>query len=262
MKTKRVSLDDFEGHTHPASKLFRYIELRVVYEQTKGMKFNTPSMDLGGGDGYLSSILFDKPFDFNVDNGEAQDLHIAIEQKRYKKVLQESAEHMSLPDNSLRFVFSNSVIEHIPDVEAVLHEVSRTLKKGGVFVFTSPSDKFKEYLYFSDLLNRIGLGFLGNWYKEKRNNMLNHYHTYSHTKWTRLLKKHGLTVKKHHYYISHDTAKLWDKIAVETRLREVFDKNAQEHMYDKYRGEIINHCKYDQVTGSNGASVFILAVKE
>lgn len=78
MKTKPITLSDFKGHPHPASKLFRFIELQTIYERTKGKSFKGPSMDLGGGDGYLSSILFDKPFDYNVDNGEANDLHLSL----------------------------------------------------------------------------------------------------------------------------------------------------------------------------------------
>ncbi len=169
---------------------------------------------------------------------------------------------MSLPNNSLWFIFSNSVIEHIPDNEAVLREVSRTLKKGGAFVFTSPSDKFKEYLYVSNLLSSLGLSFLGNWYKEKRNKMLNHYHTYSHIVWTKKLKKHGLIVRKHAYYITKDAGMLWDKIALETKMRKLFDKNAEKKVYEKYKKEIAERYKKDRVKSDEGASLFIYAVKK
>lgn len=262
MKTKSVALDDLTFQTHPATKLFRSIELATVYKQTKNMKFKHPSMDLGGGDGYLTSLIFDDTFTYNVDNGEAKDVHISIRKKRYKKVLIESAEKTSIRSNALNFVFSNSVIEHIPDNEAVLSEVSRTLKKGGVFIFTSPSDKFKEYLWIPDILKSIGLGFLSSMYKNKRNQMLNHYHTYSHKTWTQKLKKHGLIVKKYAYYIELDNGKLWDKIAWETKLRALFDKNADKHVYEKYKDLIAERYKSDKVTGDRGASLFIYAVKK
>ncbi|MEN9327872.1 MAG: hypothetical protein RI947_680 [Candidatus Parcubacteria bacterium] len=261
MKTKLLAPKDFTDHPHPASKLFRSIELKAVYDNTKLQNFKKPSMDLGCGDGYLSSILFDDHFTYGIDNGEAHDVDIAIEKKLYDKVLIESAEKMSLPDNSLEFVFCNSVIEHIPDNEAVLSEVSRTLKKGGIFVFTSPSDKFKEYLYLSNLLSSIGLGFLGNIYKEKRNNMLNHYHTYGHKEWEKRLRRHGLTIKKYSYYITKKTNMLWDKIALETRVRGLFDKNAEDHMYEKYKDQINEAYKNDSVKDDNGASLFIWAEK-
>src|SRR5690348_834569 len=105
MKTRLVTIEDFKGHPHPASKLFRLIELQTVFKNTKRYVFKQPSMDLGGGDGYLSSILFDDRFTYSVDNNEANDVKVAIKNKRYKKVLIESADHMSLRSNSLNFVF-------------------------------------------------------------------------------------------------------------------------------------------------------------
>ena len=218
-------------------------------------------MDLGGGDGYLSSVLFNSKFTYNVDNGEAKDLHIAKRTKRYHHILLESAEQMSLKSHSLKFVFSNSVIEHIPDVDAVLSETARVLQKGGYFVFTSPSHNFKEYLYISSLLERWGLGVLAKIYKRMRNNMLNHYHNYSHTEWTRRLKKYGLRVEKYHYYISKETCMLWDHIAIETRLRAIIDKNAERTVFQKYKDRIESAIAQDHVTGTHGASVFILAKK-
>ncbi len=262
MKSKLVTPNDFPGHPHPASRLFRSIELKVVYDETKGVDFKGPSMDLGCGDGYLSSILFDDRFTYGIDNGEANDVDVAIEHKRYEHVLIESAEKMSLKDGSLNFVFCNSVIEHIPDNEAVLSEVGRTLRKGGIFIFTSPSDKFKEYLYLSNVLSSIGLGFLGNMYKERRNNMLNHYHTYGHEEWSKRLGRHGMKVKKHKYYIDKKCCMLWDKIALATRIRGLFDKQAEAHMWDTYKDQIMAQYKRDRVTDDRGASLFIWAEKE
>lgn len=262
MKTRFVTLSLLQLHHHPASKLFRTIELQNVYKNTKRMIFKQPSMDLGGGDGYLSSILFDSNFTYNVDNGEAKDLHVARRTKRYKKILVESAEKMSLKDRSVKFVFSNSVIEHIPDNEAVLKETSRVLVPGGVFIFTSPSHNFKHYLWLSSVLESIGLGLLGKLYREKRNKMLNHYHTYSHTSWTKRLKKYGLVVKKFDYYISHETCMLWDRIAWEVRLRALFDTEAQNRVFLRYKKKIEDAINQDNVKGTAGASLFIYAVKK
>lgn len=261
MKTRPVTLTTLKSHSHPASKLFRTIELQNIYKNTKHVNFKQPAMDLGGGDGYLSSILFDKKFDYNLDNGEAKDLHIAKRFRRYKKILVESAEKMSLKDGSLNFVFSNSVIEHIPDNDAVLKEVSRTLKKGGSFIFTSPSHNFKNYLWLSNILSYFGLSFLGKFYLELRNKRLNHYHTYSHQTWTAKLKKHGLIVKKYDYYISKKTCMLWDKIALEVRIQELFDKKAEERIFRKYKNVIESAINSDDVTNNQGASLFIWATK-
>lgn len=261
MKTRLVTVNDFKGHPHPASKLFRGIELQTIYSNTKGINFKQPSMDLGCGDGYLSSILFDDKFTYGVDNDEANEVSMAIKKKRYRKVLIENAESMSLPNGSVNFIFCNSVIEHIPDNNAVLSEVSRILKRKGDFVFTSPSDKFKEYLYLSNKLSPLGLDFLGRWYKEKRNKLLNHYHNYSHSQWVRKLKKYGLRVIKYDYYIDKKTNMFWDKLALEVRIRKIFDKDAEHKVFVKYKNKIIEYITSNDVKDTNGASLFIHAVK-
>lgn len=261
MKTRKVTPDELTLHPHPASKLWRSIELKTVYEMTKGETFRGQSLDLGGGDGYLSHLLFDKPLTYNVDNDEAREVEEAKASGRYKHVLKESAEHMSLASESLGLVFSNSVIEHIPDVEAVLSEVARTLKKNGVFLFTSPSDQFKNHLYISSKLSAFGLGYAAEKYAIARNAALNHYHTYSHAKWKNLLAKHGLKLVKHAYYIDPTTCMMWDKIALETRVRGLIDGNCQQHMWEKYQSLINTLYKKAHSSKKAGASVAIYAVK-
>ncbi|CAN5191907.1 class I SAM-dependent methyltransferase [soil metagenome] len=261
MKTKLLTPADLTEYKHPAIILFRSLELKCTYENTKNLNFKQPSMDLGSGDGYLASILFDEKFTYGIDNGEANDYQTAIDKKRYGKVLVESAEKMSLKNDSLNFIFCNSVIEHIPGNEAVLSEVSRTLKKGGAFVFTSPSDKFKEFLYVSNLLQRFSLEFMASRYKNYRQTMLNHYHTLSHEEWTKRLKKHNLKIINYDYYISKETCMLWDQIALQVRIQKLFDPQAEKELYKEYKKQINEIYVNDRVEGSNGASLFIHAVK-
>ena len=262
MKTQLLTPADLSEYKHPAIILFRSLELKCIYENTQNITFKQPSMDLGSGDGYLASILFDEKFTFGLDNGEAQDYEISIEKNRYEHVLLENAEKMSLPDNSLNFIFCNSVIEHIPNNKAVLHEVARTLKKGGSFVFTSPSDKFKEYLYVSQILQRCGMPIIANWYKNKRHAMLNHYHTLSHVEWSKRLKKNGLKVISYDYYISKESCMLWDKIALQVKVQSLIDKHAEESAFKEYQDTINEIYTHDTVEGTHGASLFIHAVKE
>ena len=250
MKTRLVKPEDLTEYTHPAIILFRSIELLATYENTKNLFFKKPSLDLGCGDGYLADLLFKEQFTYGLDNGEANDVNIAIEKKRYQKILIEDAQHMSLPDNTLNFIFCNSVIEHIPDNEAVLQEVSRTLKPGGDFVFTSPSHLFKEWLYINNPL-----------YIFLRQKMLNHYHTISLEEWTKRLKKHNMKIINHSYYITRETNQLWDQIALETRLSGLLNPNAEQISYQKYIKEILKLCQIDQINLTKGASLFIHAVK-
>lgn len=263
MKVKKTTLGQLKKlYTHPSAHLFRSIELKTVYQKTQGMSFKQPSLDLGSGDGKIAKILFDGQFTYGVDNGEANDYQESIKNRIYKKVLLESAEHMSLPDKSVNFVFSNSVIEHIPDNEAVLHEVGRILKKGGHFVFTSPSNLFREYLFGSHVLGKLGLSDLGRRYSKSRNDRLNHYHLYSHIEWSKKLRKHRMKLVDYGYYIPREALLLWDRMALEIVFNKaLFRKNIESSLGHKYAKKISVYYNSSQPDPDRGASVFIHAVK-
>lgn len=263
MKVKKTSIAQLKKlYKHPSAYLFRSIELKTIYQKTKGVQFKQPSLDLGSGDGKIAKILFDGQFTYGVDNGEANDYQESIKNKIYKKVLLESAEEMSLPDNSVNFVFSNSVIEHIPNNEAVLSEVSRILKKGGAFVFTSPSPFFRQYLWGSHLLKKVGFHTIGQQYSKARNDNLNHYHLYSHKEWTAKLKHHRLAVIDYGYYIPRDAMLMWDKMALQIVFsKKILRRNIEPAIaakYDRAIKQLYDNSEPDQL---QGASVFIHAVK-
>lgn len=261
MKIKPISFSALKQYHHPSAKLFRYLELKATYELVKDLSFKQPSLDLGCGDGYISSLLFDGQFSYGLDNNEAGDVQIAQEKKRYGKFLLEWAEDMSLKDKSLNFVFSNSVIEHIPPQEAVLKEVARVLKPGGRFLFTTPSNNFRNYLYVSTTLEKFGLSQIAQKYSEERNKRLNHYHLYSAAEWKKRLAKYGFKIERLTYCIPKQTLQLWDKMALEVLVRKLFDKEAEDTVYEKYESEIQFHLK-NQFDGEEGADLVICAVRK
>jgi SAM-dependent methyltransferase len=263
MKVKKTSLEDFAIiYNHPSAILFRAIELKTIYEKCKDLRFNHPSLDLGCGDGKIADLLFDEHFTYGVDNGEAKDVDQAIKNKIYQKVFLESAEKMSLPDNSVGFVFSNCVIEHIPDNEAVLSEVGRILKPEGKFVFTVPSHNYPDYLYLTNKFTSWGLGFLSKSYKYRRNKMLNQFHCYSVSDWQKKLEKHNLEIEKHKYYVSKGALMLWDKMALEIFFKRIVWPNFEKKAFDKYKSLIKEVYEKDDVKDNQGAGLFIQCVKK
>ena len=108
MKSKKTTVDQFTKiYSHPSAILFRAVEMRTIHQNLEGIEFSHPSLDLGCGDGKIAELIFDQPFTYGVDNGEAKDVGDAVESGRYEKIFLESAEKMSLPNDSVNFVFSN-----------------------------------------------------------------------------------------------------------------------------------------------------------
>lgn len=240
-----------EAFDHPSSALYRAIELRQIFEGCKDIEFKTPSLDIGCGDGKIAEILFDNEFTYGVDNGEANDYQIAIEKNRYEKVLLESAEKMSLPDKSVNFAFSNSVLEHIPDIDAVFKETSRVLTDGGYFVFTTPTKYFKKYL--SQSVNRL--------YSNFRNKALNHYHLQDHQFYKEMLKRYGFEVIKYSYSVSAETLKAWDRMALKIKFLKVFGINIETKLKEQEKKRITDLYNKDKISELEGANLLIISQK-
>lgn len=263
MRTKKVNINQLtKAYSHPSIILFRAIELRTIYENTKEVNFSHPSLDLGCGDGKIAKLLFDGQFTYGVDNGEAKDVDEAIKSKIYQKVFLESAEKMSLPDNSVNFVFSNCVLEHIPNNEAVLSETSRILKEGGSFIFTVPSHNFPNYLYLTNKLASWGLGFLSRFYKYQRNKMLNQFHVFSVSDWKNKLRKHNFKIVKYQYYVSKEALMLWDKTALEIFVKKIIWPNVWKKTTGKCK-KIIKRAYENEksIENDQGAGLFIHCIK-
>ena len=60
-------------------------------------------------------------------------------------------------DGSYRTIFSNSVLEHIPDLLPVLVEQHRLLAPGGNFYVTIPTDRWERASLLARSLHALGL---------------------------------------------------------------------------------------------------------
>jgi len=262
VKILETKLDDFlRLYSHPSAAFFRAVEAKALHSMCRKMDFDLPSLDLGCGDGTIASLLFDSRFTYGVDNGEAKDVQTAIDKKIYSKVFIESAEKMTILSESVGFVFSNCVIEHIPNVDAVLREVSRILKPGGRFLFTVPSHLFPDYLYLTNAFLSSGFAQLSRAYKYRRNKMLNQFHCYSVRDWDVLLRGKGLIVEASTYYMPKSGLMLWDKMALEFFFVRLLGKNAASRCFTKYKSAIISQYDHCDVAGENGAGLIICCRK-
>lgn len=261
-KIKKVSLSTLlRVYSHPSAALYRALELKQLYRACKGISFKGPSLDIGSGDGVISTLLFDHHFTYGVDNGEANDYLESIKHKRYSKVFLESADKMSLTDNSVNFAFSNSVLEHIPNLSGVLKETSRVMNSGGYFVFTTPSKYFRRNIYIDRGLNKIGLGWINTLFSKLRNSSLNHYNLYDHKYYQRELNKYHFKVIKHSYSISSKTLRLWDRMALKIKLFKFIGLNLEKSVLDDNHSAIETIYKRETITKNRGSNLLIIAKK-
>jgi SAM-dependent methyltransferase len=112
----------------------------------------------------------------------------------YRYLAQADGARMPYPDRFFGSAISNSVLEHIPNVQAVLGETSRVLRPGAPLYFCVPSDNFLPFLSIGRALDALGLRPLGNRYRRLFNRISRHHHCDDADTWRRRLDRAGLAL--------------------------------------------------------------------
>ncbi len=192
----------------PPVALWRAVELRVLAEEP----FPRPILDLGCGDGLIAQVLFadEPPLEAGFDPWEEQ-LRKAVASGVYVGVQLAQGSAMPYPDATFATVYSNSVLEHIPDLMPVLAEAARVLKPGGRFIATVPSDAFRRLL--AGYRARVEVGDFNGAaaYADSVDHFLAHYRYPSPGQWDEMLRRVGLRLQSSRYYIPAETAAAWDR---------------------------------------------------
>ena len=177
--------------------LIRTIEGRLLTELGP---LPRPLLDLGCGDGHFAQVVLG-----SVDVGldlDVPKLVEAADRRAYRHLGAGSATILPFRAEAFRSVLANCALEHIPDLDAVLHEVRRVLVPGGLFVLSVPNDVHNENLLLSRLLGGLGLSRAAAAYRGWFRRMQVHHHMYSADTWGRKLREHGFRVCSSRGYLS------------------------------------------------------------
>jgi SAM-dependent methyltransferase len=111
-------------------------------------------------------------------------------------------------DGSFDFVISNSVLEHIPDLEATIAEVARLLRPGGRFLFTVPGPGFHQNLAGSILPHVERARYL-----DMIDRRLAHRHYLSAEDWRALCGRNGLVLEDCLGYLDAAETRRWETLS-------------------------------------------------
>jgi SAM-dependent methyltransferase len=118
----------------------------TLFREHRG-QFAGPVLDLGCGDSLFAQMADFPKTGFGVDYDVAS-LAAAKELQSPLKLIQADAGHMPLEDACVAACLSNSVLEHLPDLDRCFSEVARVLKPGGLFMFSMTLGSFTSQLNF------------------------------------------------------------------------------------------------------------------
>lgn len=191
----------------PPVALWRAVELRTAAEET----YERPLLDLGCGDGLIARVLFENLVDVGFDPWPEQ-LRRAAQSGMYRHVDLARGDRMPYANGTFATVFSNSVLEHIPDPQPVVCEAARVLCPGGRFIFTVPSDAFRTLLdgYIRHMAAGDPAGAEA--YARSVDRWLAHHHYHTPDEWRDILAAAGLKMLKARYYVPEPVERLWDRM--------------------------------------------------
>jgi SAM-dependent methyltransferase len=186
--------------------LLRAVEARFYQDL---LPLQEPVLDLGCGDGHFASVTFPRPLEAGIDPG-VPCLGEARDRGAYRLLARARGDALPFHDGHFATVVSNSVLEHIPDLDPVLAEVARVLQppdpatgqRGGRLIFCVPGDRFTELLFFPDVFRRLGLEGPAQAYERYFNRISRHHHCDGPQVWQRRLAAAGLEMADSFCYFS------------------------------------------------------------
>lgn len=195
---------------HPKDFLFLHVRdlpyfralLRAVESRFyQDLDLPSPTLDVGCGDGHFAQLTFDRKVEVGLDPWTGP-IHEAGTRGVYGLLTEADGAAMPYPDGYFASAISNSVLEHIPHLDAVLAETARVLKPGAPFVFCVPNHNFLPNLSVARFFDALGLKPLASAYRAFFNKISRHVTCEDAPAWTARLEKAGFRVERYWHYFS------------------------------------------------------------
>ena len=168
----------------------RYLEC-CIFEK---YSLDAPVLDIGCGDGLFAHILFCEKIDTGIDMN-LRELDRAQALGAYAELLHAKGDSIPKPDAFYKTIMSNSVLEHISDLEPVFREIHRLLTPDGRFFMTVPTPNFEHNTVVNQVLTFFGFESLAAQYRRFCSKVIwqqCHYHYLSD--WDALVSSFGFEV--------------------------------------------------------------------
>ena len=184
--------------------LIRAIECKELSTES----YLRPVLDIGTGEGLFASILFRDQIDVGIDilSDEIKKTSLS---EQYLNLIVSNIENVSLKENLFSTVISNSVFEHLDDLNNTLREINRILKKDGVLIFTTYNKSFSKSLFYNNCIKKLGLHRLASNYSKKVDTIFKHKNLLSIKEWEKMLCANGFEIIKYKEFLSKNTMNIF-----------------------------------------------------
>jgi ubiquinone/menaquinone biosynthesis C-methylase UbiE len=109
-------------------------------------------MDIGSGGGWIANELIDMCdtfFSVDISEKNLSKIHAKLNKNNHYPI-QADVMHLPFADDSIDYIISSAMIEHIPDPERAIHEMYRILKPNGILLIETP---YKEKIKINQCIH-------------------------------------------------------------------------------------------------------------
>ncbi len=190
----------------PGLALWRAIEGAALSD----VEFPAPILDLGCGDGtFTEAVLPGRRIACGLDI-ESVNFPKARSLGIYDRLTTYDGETMPFDDDAFGAILVNSVLEHVENLDLVLHECARVLRPGGSLVLTVPVQAYDELLYFAQLARADGDETGAADHVAYHRTTSHHVNWWTPDEWAQRLRGIGFEIGSSRGYLRQTSAWLFD----------------------------------------------------
>lgn len=164
-------------------------------------EFRSPILDIGCGEGIFAKKLLKEKIEVGIDPNQSE-LNRARFYDAYDELIHCWGDKIAKKDGVFNTILSNSVLEHIPEIDKVLVEAHRLLSDEGIMYLTLPTNRFDQYTIVAQILAKLRLKGLQKYYQRGFNKFWAHYHYYNTDDWIKKFERNGFSVVEFQEYAS------------------------------------------------------------
>lgn len=173
---------------------------------------NKPVLDIGCGDGIFAKNAFDSQIGWGLDLNK-RELKVAQKSGSYERLELANAADIPFKDGEFRTIISNSVMEHMDNLDLVLDEINRVLSSDGFLHITIPTEKFEKYSNVFSLLKLLNLNSFSEKYAKFYNKFWRHKNVKTKSNWENFFNQHNFKVVESYNYNSKSQTRVNDLLA-------------------------------------------------
>lgn len=153
-----------------------------------------PILDVGCGDGVFAELAYPGKKIWGIDVNPSE-IGRAQATAAYSTLVCGSITQASLPPKFFQSAIANCSLEHVPDIDAALANVSAALVPGAPFIIIVPTPDWTRLLAIPQLLERAGFPSLAAAYGKSLDQVFHHHHLYDAQGWTERIERAGMVVR-------------------------------------------------------------------